>query len=320
MSILITGGAGFIAKHLATRLFYETNDNIFLLDNFNDGYAPALKRNNIACWSHEPRVTVLEADFCNADYCRDFFSRIRPRIVVHLGASPGVPLSLERPLQYVQNNITGTTVLLDLVRQFPVERFIFASSSTVYGLGTQPPFVEDAPLSIPASPYGATKRAGEILGQTYHQLFGVPFTAVRLFNAYGPYLRPDLALHIFTRKILAGEALSVYGDGTILRDFTHVHDICTGLIAAFTAPEIAGECINLGHNKPIEIRYLISLIEQAVGKTANVQQLAPRAGDMLVTCADLSKSQRLLGYAPTVSIEQGVSEYVDWLRAHAHLY
>ena len=158
------------------------------------------------------------------------------------------------------------------------------------------------------------------MGQTYQKLFGVPFTSLRLFNVYGPRLRPDLALCIFTRKILAGERLPLYGDGSILRDFTHVNDICAGIMAAFTAPNIAVECINLGHNEPIEVRRLIALIEQYSGKKAAIEFLPPRAGDMPVTCADLTKSCRLLGYQPQVSIEQGVKEYVDWMRsAQGHL-
>ena len=315
MTILITGGAGFVASHLVERLLHETTAPLLLVDNFNGYYDPALKRQHVERWSGEPRITLEEANFCDYAYCNKLFEQHRPRIVVHLGAYPGVPFSLQAPDAYVQNNIAGTTALLEAARHFPVERFLFASSSTVYGLGTQPPFVEDAPLGVPASPYGATKRACEIMGQTYYKLFGVPFTALRLFNVYGPRLRPDLALCIFSRKILAGESIPVFGDGSIRRDFTHAHDICNGIIAAFQAENIAGECINLGHNEPIEVRRLISLIEQFAERKAVIDFQPPRAGDMPITCADLTKAQRLLGYQPRVSIEQGVQEYVEWMRS-----
>jgi UDP-glucuronate 4-epimerase len=313
MTILITGGAGFVASHLAPLLLKATDHTMVLLDNFNDYYDPQLKRDNAGELAGESRITFEEGDFSDPRYCIELFARHQPQHVIHLGAYPGVPFSLKEPSLDLTNNITGTAALLEAARLHPVERFLFASSSTVYGLGVNPPFVEDAPLGIPASPYGATKRCCEILGQTWHARFGVPpFTSLRFFNVYGPRLRPDLALTIFTRKILRGEPLPLYGDGTILRDFTHATDICGGVLAALTAENIAGECINLGHNEPVEIRRLIQLIEEAAGRKAAIEQLPERAGDMPFTCADLTKAKRLLGYQPKVSIEDGVREYVRW--------
>jgi UDP-glucuronate 4-epimerase len=204
--------------------------------------------------------------------------------------------------------------LLEAARRHRVERFLFASSSTVYGRGAAPPFVEDAPLGIPASPYGATKRAAEIMGQTCHQLFGVPFVSLRLFNVYGPRLRPELALAVFTRAILEGTPLPLFGDGSVLRDFTHVSDICRGIIAAITAPNVIGQCINLGHDRPIRISRLIELIESAAGREAKIEHRPPRTEDMPFTHADLTKARRLLNYNPRIEIEDGVQEYVDWFR------
>ncbi|HZL87497.1 MAG TPA: GDP-mannose 4,6-dehydratase [Pirellulaceae bacterium] len=314
MALLVTGGAGFVGSHLVELLLQKADRRVVVLDNFNDYYDPQLKRQNVAALAGNSRVALVEGDFRDAAVCREILAEHQVREIVHLGAYPGVPYSLKAPQVYIDNNITGTVSLLEAARQYPVDRFLFASSSTVYGRGAQVPFVEDAPLGVPASPYGATKRAGEVMGLTYHALFGIPFTSLRFFNVYGPRLRPELALAVFTRAILEGMPLPLYGDGSVLRDFTHVSDICRGVVAALTAPDIAGQCINLGHNEPIEIRRLISLIESAAGKKALIEHRPDRKEDMPVTCADLTKAGRLLGYKPTVAIEDGVREYVDWLR------
>jgi UDP-glucuronate 4-epimerase len=314
MTVLVTGGAGFIGSQLVRRLLDETEHAVVILDNFNDYYDPRMKRANAALFENEPRVSLVEDDFRDAHLCEALFARCRFSHVIHLGAYPGVPYSLKEPQLYIDANISGTAVLLDTARRHEVERFLFASSSTVYGRGAQSPFVEDAALGIPASPYGATKRAAELLGFTWTQLYGLAFTSLRFFNVYGPRLRPELALAVFTRKILAGQPLPLYGDGSVLRDFTHVSDICAGVISAMTAPGIAGQSINLGHNEPVQMLRLISLIEEAAGKKAHIEFQPPRAEDMPLTCADLTKARRLLGYEPRVPIEEGVREYVEWAK------
>jgi UDP-glucuronate 4-epimerase len=314
MSILITGGAGFVGSHLAEHLLATTNQRLIVLDNFNDYYDPALKRQNTAEWAGNPRVMIVEGDFGNRDTAEAVLLDHQVTAICHLGASPGVPASLRYPGDYFQNNVLGTVTLLEAVRRHSVERFLFASSSTVYGRGAAAPFVEDAPLGIPASPYGASKRAAEIAGLTYHQLFGVPFASLRFFNVYGPRLRPELALAVFTRAILNGTPLPLFGDGSVLRDFTHVSDICRGVGAALAAPNIAGQCINLGHDQPIAISRLIELIEATAGAKAMIEHHPPRAEDMPFTHADLTKARRLLNYEPTVEIEAGVCEYVEWFR------
>ncbi len=315
MSILITGGAGFIGSHLVEHLLQAKSDRLVVLDNFNDYYDPRIKRENVAAWANQPRITLVEGDFCDQDTVAKILFDHDVRTICHLGASPGVPASLKHPRRYFENNVVGTVTLLDAARRHQIDRFLFASSSTVYGRGAAAPFVEDAPLGVPASPYGASKRSAEIAGLTYHQLFDFPFVSLRFFNVYGPRLRPELALAVFTRAILEGSPLPLFGDGSVLRDFTHISDICRGIIAAITAPSITGQCLNLGHDQPIAIRRLIELIEQAAGTKATIEHHAPRTEDMPFTHADLTKARLLLSYEPKIEIADGVREYVEWFRA-----
>lgn len=323
MTVLVTGGAGFIGCHLVralrdAKLPGESALPIIALDNFNPYYDTSLKRANAAELAQLPRVQIVEGDFCDADAMERLFAEHQFRYVVHLGGSPGVPYSVSHPAEVLLNNVQGTLALLEAARKHPVERFLFSSSSTVYGQGAVAPFVEDAPLGVPASPYGVSKRAAELLGLNYFRLHGVPFVSLRLFNVYGPRLRPELSLAAFSRAILRGETLRLFGDGSVRRDFTHVSDICRGILAALTTPDIAGECVNLGHDQPVSIRELIALIEQAASQSARIEQLPARGEDLPLTHADLSKARRLLGYQPAVSIEQGVREYVDWLRSRTN--
>lgn len=316
MSLLVTGGAGFIGSHLVEHLLRVTKERLVVLDNFNDYYDPRMKRENAAAWGGNSRVTIVEGDFCDTDTVESLLLDHEVSAICHLGASPGVPASLKYSRSYFENNVVGTVTLLEAARRRNVERFLFASSSTVYGRGAAAPFVEDAALGTPASPYGASKRAAEIAGFTYHQLFGVPFVSLRFFNVYGPRLRPELALAVFTRSILESAPLPLFGDGSVLRDFTHISDICQGITAALTAPNITGQAINLGHDQPIAIRRLIELIEQAAGTKATIEHHAPRTEDMPFTHADLNKARHLLGYEPKIEIADGVREYVEWFRKY----
>jgi len=314
MAILVTGGAGFIGSHLIDMLLQQTDETIICLDNFNDYYDPGLKRENVKPFANQSQVVVVEQDFCDAPAMLKLFAEYQVRQVVHLGAYAGVRISVEKPHLYQQANVGGTLCLLEAARQHPVQRFLLASSSTVYGKGAGIPFCEEAPLGIPASPYGATKRAAELLCLTYHQLHDVPTVCLRPFSVYGPRLRPDLALTIFAKAVHEGKQIPLFGDGSIRRDFTHVSDICAGFITALTAENVVGQEINLGHSEPIEMRRLIELLEKAFDKKADINYLPERSEDLPVTFANLEKAGKLLSYHPQVPIEQGIEQYVRWFQ------
>ncbi len=312
MSILITGGAGFIGSHFAELVREKTDEQMVCLDNFNDYYDPQLKRTNAGEVAKLSDVTVVEGDFCDAPFVQDLFRTHSIDRIVHLGAYAGVRYSVENPQVYERVNVGGTLTLLEAARVHAVERFVLVSSSTVYGRGAGIPFCEDQPLGIPASPYGVTKRAAELMGLTYHQLHGVPVVCLRPFSVYGPRLRPDLALSIFADAIVHERPFPLFGDGTLRRDYTHVSDICAGLYAALCQPGLAGETINLGHSEPIEMRRIITLLEEALQKQARIDPRPDRPEDLPITYADLMKAHDLLDYQPEVSIEDGIVEFCEW--------
>jgi UDP-glucuronate 4-epimerase len=312
MSILVTGGAGFIGSHFVEHLLRLGHERVICLDNFNDYYDPRLKRKNIAGFAADRRVTLVEADFCDVDAMSRLFAAQQVREVMHLGAYAGVRYSVEHPLIYERANVFGTQCLLEAARRHGVSRFVLASSSTVYGKDALAPFVEDAPLGIPLSPYGASKRAAELMGLTYWLLYQTPVVCVRPFSVYGPRLRPDLALTIFSEAILENRPLPLFGDGSVCREFTHISDICDGLQAALIAAAAVGECINLGHSEPIPITELIRLLEEALGRSAQIERLPAKPGEMPITNADLTKAKRLLDYAPRVDFRDGIREFAAW--------
>ena len=314
MAILVTGGAGFIGSHMIELLLSKTDLRVICLDNFNDYYDPQLKRANVRQLKKHPRVTLVEADFCDFDRVARLFDDDQVDHVIHLGAYAGVRASVTSPRPYQQSNVGGTLSLLEAARRHPVKQFLLASSSTVYGRGARIPFQEDAPLGVPMSPYGATKRSAELLGLTYCDLHQVPVVCLRPFSVYGPRLRPDLAITIFVKALVAGRSIPLYGDGSIRRDFTHVSDICAGLLSALTADGVVGETINLGHSEPVEMRQLIVTLAEALEKKAEIDYRPQRPEDLPVTFADLTKAERLLGYKPRVPLEEGIRDYVTWFR------
>lgn len=313
MAILVTGGAGFLGSHIIERLLVETDDELVCLDNFSDFYSPERKRQNLEPLVPRPRFHLVRGDVTDPAAMERLFRDFSIEHVFHAAALAGIRPSVEDPRPYVRTNVEGTTVLLEAVRRHPVRRFVFLSSSTVYGRGCAVPFQEDGPLGAPASPYGVTKRAAEQMCLLYHGLYGVPVIMLRPFSVYGPRLRPDLAMSVFARAIEDGQPLPLLGDGSQKRDFTYVSDLIDGVLAAWRS-DCAGEVINLGHNEPIELRHVIALLEQALGKPAKIEPHPPHPGDLPVTCADLTKAARLLGYRPKVSIEEGVREFVSWFK------
>ncbi|MCK4375008.1 MAG: GDP-mannose 4,6-dehydratase [Candidatus Brocadiae bacterium] len=311
MRVLVTGGAGFIGSHLLDRLV-EGGRWAVCLDNFDDLYSPQVKRANIADALASGRVELVEGDIRDAELCRSLLARDDVRAVVHLAARAGVRPSIEQPALYQQVNCEGTVNLLEAARlAHGVEKFIFGSSSSVYGINSKIPFSEDDPIAQPISPYAATKRAGELLCHVYHHLYGLPVVCLRFFTVYGPRQRPDLAIHKFTRLIANGEPIPVYGDGTSRRDYTYYSDVVDGIMAALEAP-LDFEIINLGNSEPVELHRLIELIEECLGREARIERLPDQPGDVPVTYADISKARRLLGYEPRFPIGQGIADFVEW--------
>jgi UDP-glucuronate 4-epimerase len=313
-SVLVTGGAGFIGSHLVERLLGEGRWRVHVVDDFNDFYDPALKRRNVAPHLSREEFRLHEADIRDRAALEAVFKEDSFDCVVHLAARAGVRPSLAEPLLYAETNIQGTLNLLELARARGVRRFVFGSSSSVYGESERVPFSEDDPVNRPISPYAATKAAGELLCHTYSHLWGLRCVALRFFTVYGARQRPDLAVHKFARLINAGEPLPVYGDGTTRRDYTYIDDIIAGLHAALDYEASAFEIINLGESRTVELRELIALLEGELGRKAVIERQPLQPGDVPQTFADISKARRLLGYDPRTPIEEGIRRFVEWFR------
>lgn len=310
--ILITGAAGFIGSHLAEALLAR-GDSVIALDSFNDYYDPAVKRANIAVALRHPRYLLVELDICDEAPLRALFARHRPEIVVHLAARAGVRPSLQDPNLYHRVNVIGSQHLLDACRDFPVSHLVFASSSSVYGGSTEVPFRESDPVMRPVSPYAATKRMNELQAHVYHHLYGLRVTLLRFFTVYGPRQRPDMAIHKFTRAILRGEAVPMFGDGDSARDYTYIDDIVDGLLRAVDRP-FGYEIFNLGEQHTTRLRDLIECIARHAGRPANIVPQPEQPGDVPITYADISHARNLLGYAPVTPVEEGIRRYVAWCR------
>jgi UDP-glucuronate 4-epimerase len=312
--VLVTGGAGFIGSHLVDRLLEIPWTSVAVADNFDEFYDPARKRANVAHHLANPNFTLFDADIRDNPTLDRIFAEGQFDTVFHLAAKAGVRSSITQARVYESVNVGGTLELLELSQHYGVKRFIFGSSSSVYGPKAAAPFREDAALA-PISPYAATKAAGELLAHTYSYLYGLPVMVLRFFTAYGPRQRPDLAIHKFAALIEAGKPIPVYGDGDTQRDYTYVSDIVSGILAAADYNASNFEIINLGESRTVRLDYLITLLEEALGKKAVVERLPAQLGDMPRTHADISKAETLLGYAPTTAIEKGIPIFVEWLRS-----
>ncbi|MBI1912615.1 MAG: GDP-mannose 4,6-dehydratase [Deltaproteobacteria bacterium] len=310
MKIIVTGGAGFIGSHLTTHLL-ERGEKVVVIDDFNNFYDPALKRENVKPFLPNPDYKLYEADIRNKEKVFEIFRTEKPDAVCHLAARAGVRPSIEDPLLYEEVNCVGTLNLLEAVRNIGIGNFVFASSSSVYGINSKVPFSEEDPITCPISPYASTKRAGELMCFTYSHLFNIPSTCLRFFTVYGERGRPDMAIAKFTKLIWEDREIPVYGDGSAQRDFTYVGDIVGGIQNALYKPS-KYEIVNLGGANTVVLKKLITLIEDNVGKKAKINYLPVAPGDVPITYADVTKARKLLGFEPKVRIEEGISRYVKW--------
>ena len=308
--ILVTGAAGFIGSHLCERLLGD-GLTVIGVDNFDDFYDPQIKRRNISECLKNDKFQLVEADIRDSSAMEK--AAEGTEVIVHLAARAGVRPSIEQPILYVDVNVNGTMILLEAARKNKINKFIFASSSSVYGNNKKVPFSEDDNVDFPISPYAATKKAGELLCHTYHHLFGISITCLRYFTVYGPRQRPDLAIHKFARLIEQGKPVPVYGDGTMMRDFTYIDDIIDGTFAAIERCN-GYNIYNLGECQPIAVNDLVVEIEKALGKKAAIEYLPLQPGDVEITFADVTRAAEKLGYNPSTDIQAGLAEFVTWLR------
>ena len=313
MTILVTGGAGFIGSHLCEALL-QREHKVVALDSFDDFYEPAVKRTNLAKCEGKDDFSLVEGDIRDADTVNTVLHEHGVDVIVHLAARAGVRPSIEQPVVYQNVNVGGTAVLLEAARLHGVRKFIFASSSSVYGNNKKVPFAESDNVDFPISPYAASKKAGELLCHTFHHLYGMDITCLRFFTVYGPRQRPDLAIHKFARLIEAGRPIPVFGDGTMMRDHTFIDDIVDGVLRAID--KCAGFAIyNLGNSHPVSLADLIAAIERALGKKATIDRQPPQPGDVERTFSDVSRAKADLGYVPRTALADGLPRFVEWLRS-----
>ena len=315
MAILVTGGAGFIGSHLVQRLLGE-GETVAILDDFNPFYDPAIKWKNIE--SVRQDIAVHQVDLRNGAGVRDLFHRHKFEAIIHLAARAGVRPSIAQPQLYYDTNVAGTLHLLEAARLTGVQCVVFASSSSVYGICRQVPFSESFHVTQTISPYAATKIAGEFLCSTYSHLYGMRIVALRYFTVYGARQRPDLAIHQFTRRIYDGLPIDQFGDGTTRRDYTYIDDIIDGTMAALRYQGANFDIFNLGESQTIQLKDLISGIEEALGKKAKINPLPEQPGDVPLTCADISKARTLLGYNPKTPLAAGLPKFVEWFLENQH--
>ena len=314
MKILVTGGAGFIGSHLGERLLAR-GDRVVVLDDFNDFYDPAIKRANVATTVGNPSYRLVEGDIRDRALVFRLFSEERFDAVVHLAARAGVRPSLTQAVLYEDVNCIGTLHLLDAAVAHGRPRFVFASSSSVYGVNSKLPFSEDDPIEKPVSPYATTKRAGELHVFTAHHLHGLPAVCLRFFTVYGPRQRPEMAIARFLRCLESGDPLPFYGDGRSRRDYTYIDDILDGVEAALDR-SLSFEIVNLGGAHPVTLTDLVASLERATGRTATLDRRPDQPGDVPVTFAAVEKAERVLGFRARVALEEGLRRTVAWQRSH----
>ena len=310
MRVFVTGGAGFIGSHVSEALL-KRGDQVVAMDDFNDYYPPAFKRERVALLARHPAFRLVEGDISDRAAMRAALAEAKPEVVIHLAARAGVRASVRDPFLYQRVNIEGTLNLLEAMRELGIGKLTFSSTSSVYGLNKKVPFSEDDPLTGIVSPYAATKLGAEALCRSYHHLHGLDIATLRFFTVYGPRGRPDLAIYQFTERILRGQPIPFFGDGSSERDYTYVDDIVAGVVAT-TTRRFGYEVINLGESQVTRLFDLVALIEKALGKKAVLDRQPEQPGDVPRTFADVSKARRLLDYAPATPVAKGIPLFVEW--------
>jgi UDP-glucuronate 4-epimerase len=313
-SVLVTGGAGFIGSHVVDSLLASGKYEVYCIDNFDPFYDPAIKLNNLQKAGRNPHYHLLNIDLSvsGPDILLEMFQDISFAAIIHLAARAGVRPSLESPILYYDVNVRGTLHLLEFARLAGIHRFLFASSSSVYGNNPNVPWKENDLLHEPVSPYAATKLAAEELGHVYAGLYGIQFIALRLFTVYGPRQRPDLAIHLFYNQVKAQHPINIFGDGSTKRDYTYVGDITAGIIAALEYNGKGDTIINLGNSEQVSLLRMIHILEDCMHTKAIINWQDKQPGDVDQTSADISKAAELLGYHPRVNIEDGIYRFVEW--------
>jgi nucleoside-diphosphate-sugar epimerase len=315
MTILVTGGAGFIGAHLCRRLLNDGH-RVVALDNFDPFYARSIKEEGVRGLRQHSDFALIEADVAEVEAHANRLKAHAPDAVVHLAAKAGVRPSLEDPVAYQRTNVVGTQAMLAVARRLGVNAFVLGSSSSVYGNNEKVPFSENDAVDHPISPYAASKRASELLAYASHHLYGLPVHALRFFTVYGPRQRPDLAIHKFARQMLDGRPVTMYGDGSSSRDYTFVGDIVDGIVRSLERLRERNEfeIINLGGSEPILLRDLIATLAEALDVTPRIKRLPTQPGDVKRTCADIAKAEDLLGYVAETPLAEGLRIFAAWIQ------
>ena len=313
--VLITGVAGFIGMHTA-RSLCRVGYNVHGVDNLNPYYDPQLKRDRLSQLTSERLFTFDQLDITARKEMKKLFSNENFNVVVHLAAQAGVRFSLEHPENYIDNNIVGFGNILEGCRHGTVKHLVYSSSSSVYGRNTKIPFAETDPVDLPSSLYAATKRANELMTESYHHLYGLPCTGLRLFTVYGPWGRPDMAYFKFTRLLYTGKVLPLFNEGKHRRDMTYIDDIVSGIVAAVEREPTGHRIYNLGNHTPIELMDMVRELESLTQQTAQTELLPFQDGDVLETYADITAASRDLGFMPKTSLREGLERFVEWYKGY----
>ena len=330
--ILVTGAAGFIGSALCARLAADGR-KVIGVDNLNDYYdvrlkyarleslgitgADSLEEGQDRGSEKYPSFTFVKADITHREVMERLFEALKPEVAVNLAAQAGVRYSLKNPYSYVSNNVDGFLVMLECARNYPVKRFIYASSSSVYGKNSKVPFAETDIVDNPVSLYAATKKSNEMMARAYSSLYGIPAVGLRFFTVYGPWGRPDMAPMLFADAITEGRSINVFNGGDMKRDFTYIDDIVEGMVKVIDGSRpitIEEDILNIGHGSPMVLMEFISLLEEALGKRAEKNMMPMQKGDVPVTYADTSRLERLYGYRPTTELRDGIREFARWYK------